>query len=186
MFSNMKIIIMAMMISGIFLNAEVIYDFSENKNLDGWYVVDDGVMGGRSRGRLQIENNDTGLFSGKISLDNYGGFSSIRYYAGNLKVKKNKYITMIVKGDDKYYQLRIRASRNDRYVYTKKFFAKSGWQEIRIPLESMEPYFRGQRLNKNNFNKKYISEIGFLIGNKVREKFELRIRSIIFEEDYKL
>ena len=70
MFSNMKIIIMAMMISRTFLNAEVIYDFSENKNLDGWYVVDDGVMGGRSRGRLQIENNDTGLFSGKISLDN--------------------------------------------------------------------------------------------------------------------
>ena len=181
MFNNLKIIIIVMMISNTFLNAEVIYDFSENNNLDGWYVVDDGVMGGRSRGRLQIENNDTGLFSGKISLDNYGGFSSIRYYAGNLKVQKNKYITMIVKGDDKYYQLRIRASRNDRYVYTKKFFAKSGWQEIRIPLESMEPYFRGQRLNKNNFNKKYISEIGFLIGNKVREKFELRIRSIIFE-----
>ena len=75
---------------------------------------------------------------------------------------------------------------NSRSYYTKKFFAKSGWQEIRIPLESMEPYFRGQRLNKNNFNKKYISEIGFLIGNKVRENFELRIRSIFFEEDYKL
>ena len=135
MFINMKIIIMVMMIFKTVLNAEVIYDFSEKNNLDGWYVVDDGVMGGRSRGKLQIENNDTGLFSGTISLDNYGGFSSIRYSAGNLKVKKNKYITMIVKGDNKYYQLRIRASRNDRYVYTKKFFAKSGWQEIRIPLE---------------------------------------------------
>ena len=84
MFSNMKIIIMVMIISKTLLNAEVIYDFSEKNNLDGWYVVDDGVMGGRSRGKLQIENNDTGLFSGTISLDNYGGFSSIRYSAGNL------------------------------------------------------------------------------------------------------
>ncbi len=186
MFNNLKIIIIVMMIFKTPLNAEVIYDFSENDNLDGWYVVDDGVMGGRSRGSLQIENKDTGLFSGKISLDNYGGFSSIRYYAGSIKVKKNKYITLVLNGDNKYYQLRVRASRNDRHVYTKKFFAKNGWQEIRIPLESMEPYFRGQRLNKNNFNRKYISEIGFLIGNKVRENFELRIRSIFFEEDYKL
>ena len=34
--------------------------------------------------------------------------------------------------------------------------------------------------------KKYISEIGFLIGNKVREDFELKIRSIMLEEDYEL
>ena len=35
---------------------------------------------------------------------------------------------MVVKGDNKYYQLRIKSSRNERYVYTYKFFAKNGWQ----------------------------------------------------------
>ncbi|MEL0174579.1 MAG: CIA30 family protein [bacterium] len=168
------------------VEAKIIYDFSKVENLDGWYVVDDGVMGGRSKGKLKIENGDTGVFSGKISLENYGGFSSIRYYIGKLNVKKNKYVTVILSGDNKYYQLRIRSSRNDRHVYTKKFFAKDGWQEIRIPLDSMEPYFRGQRLRMSNFDKKYISEIGFLIGNKVRENFELKIRSIMLEEDYEL
>lgn len=168
------------------VEAKIIYDFSKVENLDGWYVVDDGVMGGRSKGKLKIENGDTGVFSGKISLDNYGGFSSIRYYMGKLNVKKNKYVIVILNGDDKYYQLRIRSSRNDRHVYTKKFFAKDGWQEIRIPLDSMEPYFRGQRLRMSNFDKKYISEIGFLIGNKVKENFQLKIRSIMLEEDYKL
>ena len=68
--------------------AKIIYDFSKVEDLDGWYVVDDGVMGGRSKGKLKIENGDTGVFSGKISLENYGGFSSIRYYAGKLNVKK--------------------------------------------------------------------------------------------------
>ena len=168
------------------VEAKIIYDFSKVDDLDGWYVVDDGVMGGRSKGKLKLENGGTGLFSGKISLENYGGFSSIRYYIGKLNVKKNKYITVILSGDNKYYQLRIKSSRNDRHVYTKKFFAKDGWQEIRIPLDSMEPYFRGQRLRMSNFDKKYISEIGFLIGNKVRENFELKIRSIILEEDYEL
>ena len=179
-----KIISFSLLIASLFtiMKADVIYDFSKNDNLDGWYVVDDGVMGGRSKGKLQIENNDTGLFSGKISLENYGGFSSIRYYTKNIKVKKNKYITMVVKGDNKYYQLRIKSSRNERYVYTYKFFAKNGWQEVRIPLASMEPSFRGRKINMKNFNKKYITEIGFLIGNKVRENFELRIRSIFLEE----
>lgn len=168
------------------VEAKIIYDFSKTENLDDWYVINDGVMGGRSKGKLKIKNGDTGVFSGKISLDNYGGFSSVRYYLGKLDVKKNKYVTIILNGDNKYYQLRIRSSRNDRHVYTKKFFAKDGWQEIRIPLESMEPYFRGQRLRMSNFNKKYISEIGFLIGNKVRENFELKIRSIMLEQDYEL
>ena len=89
---------------------------------------------------------------------------------------------MIVNGDNKYYQLRIKASRNDRYVYTSKFFAKNGWQEVRISLSSMEPSFRGRKLYKKNFDKKYITELGFLIGNKVPEDFELRIRSIFLEE----
>ena len=113
------------------VEAKIIYDFSNVEDLDGWYVVDDGVMGGRSKGKLKVENGDTGVFSGKISLENYGGFSSIRYYTGELNVKKNKYVTVILSGDNKYYQLRIRSSRNDRHVYTKKFFAKDGWQEIR-------------------------------------------------------
>ena len=168
------------------VEAKIIYDFSKVENLDGWYVVDDVVMGGKSKGKLKIKNGDTGVFSGKISLDNYGGFSSVRYYLGKLNVKKNKYVTIILSGDNKYYQLRIRSSRNDRHVYTKKFFAKNGWQEIRIPLDSMEPYFRGQRLRMSKFDKKYISEIGFLIGNKVRENFELKIRSIMLEEDFDL
>ncbi|MDA9946617.1 CIA30 family protein [Candidatus Marinimicrobia bacterium] len=162
------------------LKAEIVHDFSKS-NLEGWYVIDDGVMGGRSRGQLEIENDDIGLFSGRISLQNYGGFSSIRYYTDNIKVKKYKYITMIINGDNKYYQLRIKGSRNDRYVYTSKFFAKNGWQQIRIPLAGMEPYFRGRKLNKKNFDKKYITELGFLIGNKVPENFELRIRSILLE-----
>ena len=68
------------------VEAKIIYDFSKVEDLDGWYVVDDGVMGGRSKGKLKIENDDTGVFSGKISLENYGGFSSIRYYIGKLNV----------------------------------------------------------------------------------------------------
>ena len=46
----------------------------------------------------------------------------------------------------------------------------------------MEPYFRGQRLRMRTLIKNIRN--WFLIGNKVRENFELKIRSIMLEEDY--
>ena len=49
----------------------------------------------KSKGKLKIENAILACFSGKISLENYGGFSSIRYYRKNLMLK-NKYVTVIL------------------------------------------------------------------------------------------
>ena len=60
------------------MKAEVLYDFSENSSLRYWSVVDDGVMGGVSQGSLRINYEGHGVFSGYVSLENYGGFSSIR------------------------------------------------------------------------------------------------------------
>jgi len=45
----------------------------------------------------------------------------------------------------------------------------------------MEPDLWVQLLRMSNFDKKYISEIGFLIGNKVSKNFEVKIRSIMLE-----
>ena len=62
------------------LYAEIIYDFSNNTKLKGWNIVDDNVMGGRSRGFLRLDSNNNGVFSGYISLKNYGvliGFPAI-------------------------------------------------------------------------------------------------------------
>ena len=33
-----------------FVEAKIVYDFSEDSSLRNWRVIDDGVMGGRSQG----------------------------------------------------------------------------------------------------------------------------------------
>ena len=53
------------------LNAEMIYDFKKDSKMSAWTVVDDGVMGGRSSGALQLSKDGFGIYSGFISLDNY-------------------------------------------------------------------------------------------------------------------
>ena len=179
-----KKIINTFLVITFFMNiikASVLYDFHINSKLQGWMVVDDGVMGGRSSGNLSLTKDGNGLYEGYISLRNYGGFSSVRCRTEINNVEKYDFIAIRVLGDNKYYQLRIRSNRSDNHVYVKKFFAKDEWNTIRIPLNSMEPQFRGRKLRMKKFNSNRIVEVGILIGNKVEEDFSLLIDYIILE-----
>ncbi len=173
-----KIYLLILILFVMKAEAKVIYDFSLGENSRKWQIVDDGVMGGRSRGVFKVDKYGNGIFSGYISLDNYGGFSSIRLRTKAITVNDHKSIAIRLYGDNKFYQLRIKASQYDRHVYAKKFFAKDGWQEIIIPLSAMEPQYRGRRLRMKKFNSNLIMEIGILIGNKVEEEFLLKIDNI--------
>ena len=61
------------------MNAQIIFDFNKNSNIQGWKFVDDIVMGGKSLGSFKLSPDGFGLFEGHISLENNGGFSSVRY-----------------------------------------------------------------------------------------------------------
>ena len=43
-----------------------------------WQTINDGVMGGRSDGRFKINNEQNMEFYGTLSLENNGGFASVR------------------------------------------------------------------------------------------------------------
>ena len=150
----------------------------KNVNNNKWYIVNDDVMGGVSKGNISYINN-TLTFKGEISLDNNGGFSSIRKYPKNILVNKNNKIVLTVKGDGKTYYLRVKSNINDYYSYTIPFKTTNNWQIITLQLADFYPTFRGRKLNMDNFNKTTIQEIGFLIGNKKNEEFKIEIREIL-------
>jgi hypothetical protein len=56
-----------------------------------------------------------------------------------------------------------------------EFKTTGEWQEIEIPFSEMYPRFRGYRLDIPNYQGESLTEIAFLIGNKVRETFQLEI-----------
>ena len=156
---------------------KMIYDFHENSSFRNWAIVDDGVMGGLSAGNLRIGDDGNGLFYGYVSLDNYGGFTSVRFRK-NISLKGYDNIVLRVLGDNKFYQLRIRSGYSDRHSYVKRFYAGDEWSDIEIPLSSTEPQFRGRSLRMRNFNGNSLVELGLLIGNKVEERFALKIDHI--------
>lgn len=151
---------------------------SKNSNNSNWYVVDDGVMGGRSEGRLDLEKGEALHFHGKVSLENNGGFSSIRYDMASLNIGNRRTIKLKVKGDGKTYQFRIKKDRSERYSYIITFITNGDWQTIEINLKDMQASFRGMMLDVPNFDYEVISEMGILIGNKKAENFSCFIESI--------
>lgn len=162
-------------------SGEVIFDFSSKSGSRGWQVVDDTVMGGRSDGALMIDKDGHAVFEGVVSLDNNGGFSSLRYGAGTIEAVEYDRFVLMIKGDGKNYQFRVKSSRYDRHSYSYTFETNGDWQEVEIPFSQMTPTFRGFTPDIPNYPGDKFEEIGLLIGNKKVESFRILIDRIGME-----
>lgn len=155
-----------------------IFDFNKTNRTKGWFVVDDGVMGGLSAGNLELSKEGHAKFDGTVSIENNGGFSSVRCRLNKIEVENRTKIRLTIKGDKKNYQLRIKDNSQNYYSYVSSFSTNGKWQKVEIELKDMYPTFRGRSVNKPNFDQKYIEDIAFLISNKKAESFELLIDKI--------
>ena len=160
------------------MNSHIIFDFNQKAIIKDWVIVDDGVMGGKSAGSFSLNEQGHGVFEGSVSLENNGGFSSLRYSSERILVQDFTTIALKIKGDGKNYQFRIKSNTGDYYSYITTFSTSGEWQEIQIDLKDMYPSFRGRKLDQANFEKEYIEQLAFLIGNKKEEKFKLLIDKI--------
>ena len=161
--------------------AFTIFDFNKNADITNWNIVDDVVMGGRSSGKFYLNEEGNGVFKGNVSLENNGGFSSLRYRFDAVSTGSYSKITLKVKGDGKSYQFRVKDKSSNYYSYITYFNSSTGWKTIEINLSDMYPAFRGRKLSSPNFNSERIEEIAILIGNKKEETFKLEIDSIVLE-----
>ncbi len=155
-----------------------IYDFNESSSAKDWKIVDDGVMGGRSNGRFSIDNEGNGVFEGKISLENNGGFSSMRYTFEKVAVTRIATVLIRLKGDGKAYQFRVKDNKNQNHSYITTFQTSGKWETVEIKLSDLYPSFRGRKLNMPNFEADSFEEITFLFGNKKAEEFKLILDKI--------
>ncbi len=159
----------------------VLFDFNTKTPASSWQIVDDGVMGGRSAGKFSINAEGHGVFEGKVSLENNGGFSSVRHGLETKQIKGYTKLIIRLKGDGKRYQVRLKSSQADYYSYIAYLDTQKDWQTITVRLSEMYPSFRGQRLNRPNYPAQELSEIAFLIGNKKAESFQLLIDKITLQ-----
>jgi len=160
-----------------------LFDFNPKSNLDKWFVVDDVVMGGRSNSRFYLGDEGHAIFEGKVSLENNGGFSSVRFQFDRIAVNEYNHCEIRLRGDGKKYQFRVKSNRRERASYITYFETNREWQIVKIPLSEMYPSFRGMRLNMPDYPGEVMEEIVFLINNKKAENFRLEIDWIRLIQD---
>jgi len=76
------------------MNMQIIFDFNKDSDIQSWKVVDDIVMGGKSLSSFKLSPDGYGLFEGQISLENNGGFSSVRYLFKKIKVNEGAALSL--------------------------------------------------------------------------------------------
>ena len=79
---------------------------SENQKFS-WQIVNDGVMGGLSKGNVEQTTENIMYFWGTLSLDNNGGFSTVRSGRVDFDLSNDLGLLLRVKGDGRTYEARL-------------------------------------------------------------------------------
>ena len=140
-----------------------------------WYTINDGVMGGLSRGSMGLENTGIANFYGQLSLANNGGFSSVRTAIAEGSLDRFDGLELRIRGDQRDYAL-LAAQADVRGTWQQKFSTETQWQIVRIAFTEMTLSMRGWRPpNSPTVRAERIAELGIIISDKDERPFSLEI-----------
>jgi monofunctional biosynthetic peptidoglycan transglycosylase len=156
---------------------KMVFDFQTATNTAAWQIVNDDVMGGVSRSGFRLTNG-VAVFRGEVSLENSGGFASVRSLPDRHDLTRCDAFVIRVRGDGRRYKFTARTARNfDNAIYQTVFTTMKGeWEEHRLPLKQFVPTFRGRVLSgEPPLNPAKITSVGFLISDKQEGPFQLEV-----------
>ncbi len=154
----------------------VVFSFAWASACFDWYPIDDPVMGGRSASSVQCVGGHL-RFSGHVSLENNGGFASIRSQPGRHDLGGYRGVVLQVRGDGKRYKVNLRTDGAlDGVQYQASFIAPVTWSEVELPFESFVPRFRGRPVpDAPPLDPSRIATFGLLISDRQEGAFTLDI-----------
>ncbi len=156
----------------------LIEDFSEGAVVLRWQIVNDSVMGGISNSDVGRVTDETVRFSGTLSLENNGGFASMRSAGRMPDLAGTDAVVVRVKGDGRTYQLRLRTGNGWRVPdYRAEFETRLGeWQTHVLPLREFKAGWRGMAVrDAPPIEAGQIRSVGILLGDKKPGGFMLEI-----------
>lgn len=157
-------------------------DFTQPNEHQYWTAVNDNVMGGISTGKFTYDGS-VSQFTGELSLDNNGGFSSVNRSVSPLTNNINA-VNLTYIGDGRTYQLRLTTWKDGyRINYKHEFETIKGQQQSKtFYFSDFKAVFRGRLLSgAPELDALDIKQVGFLIADKQPLPFTLNLIQIQFE-----
>lgn len=155
--------------------------FADDESLEAWRSVNDGVMGGVSKGGFKRTDKETLVFSGELSLANNGGFASIRMNPSDLGLAETTAVVIKAKGDGRTYWVDLRLADQPSASSYRAYLATTAgeWKETRIPYQEFKLQAFGQELPSKPVRPESINSVGLTIADKKEGAFSLEIASIM-------
>ncbi len=163
---------------------QTLFDFTGADPAKEWQNVNDGVMGGVSEGKFKIREKKTLEFVGTLSLENNGGFASVRTKAKKLGLEKGDTVVAKVRGDGREYLLNLYLNKPliafsyRATVQTKK----DEWIEVKVPLDKFEATSFGRVVkDAGPVKPEEVNSLGFMLSDKKAGPFKMEVESIKVE-----
>ena len=156
---------------------KILFDFQTSAKTAAWQIVNDDVMGGLSRSGFRLTNG-LAVFQGDVSLENNGGFASVRSLPALHDLAGCDAFVIRVRGDGRSYKFTARTDRSfDSAIYQTVFTTKKGeWEEHRLPFKQFVATFRGRVLsNEPPLDGAKVTSVGFLISDKQDGPFQVEV-----------
>jgi NADH dehydrogenase [ubiquinone] 1 alpha subcomplex assembly factor 1 len=160
-----------------------LFDFTTPGGVDGWRVVNDTVMGGVSSGEL-VWSDGMLVFTGELSLDNGGGFASMRSdriepeeaaeWAGRPGPR------IVADGDGRTWTVEVRTDDDDGGWVSTMQTSADGLTEVELPWASFSPVtrFLDPRPSAEPLDPARVVSVAFYLVDGVEGPFRLGVRSI--------
>ena len=139
-----------------------------NLNRSAWSFIADTVMGGVSKGKLDLKKMNNEKFynmEGQVSTKNNGGFIQFRTEIKRKLNKNFKGLRITIRGNGESYFVHIRTKGMwfPWQYYSSKFKTDSNWVTIYLPFSKFE---NSNWYQSSNFSPLEIKSIGIVAFGK--------------------
>lgn len=169
--------------------SKTLLDFTNPRNVQAWYSLNDGVMGGRSGGAFNYDSErNCGSFSGFVRTENNGGFAGARCQVppsiAAVAAKSNGIVLEVANTDSKAktFELLLQdtdaAQKGVNFRVPFSLQPSNNFSRVRIPFsEFKRGTWRGRPVAAN-LRLSALSVIGFMILKPQVGPFQLLVKSI--------
>jgi hypothetical protein len=156
----------------------VLLDFDDEVEVTQWTPVNDVVMGGMSRSAFELAAPGIARFRGVVSLENSGGFASVRTAPRGWNSSGASAFVLRVLGDGHAFKFTLRTDDGfDGVQYQSRFAPPAGeWQEARLAVASFAATFRGRIVpGPAPLDPARVRALGLMISDRQAGPFELLV-----------
>lgn len=141
----------------------------------------DSVMGGISEAEVRVSGEKAIIFSGTVSLENRGGFASVRTRKVRVDLSGYRGLLLRVFGDENLYTVNLHTNIRIPGGSYRAEFETLGytWQEIFLSFSDFRPVAFGRSLRQfPQFNPSEVRSFGLMIASGQEGPFRLEVARI--------